>query len=294
LFVVLANAVLESLGEPFDGEAKLRRYERAKSFYRGDGWFSDGPEPKFDYYNAWAFHYTLFWIRKIDPTWDRAFIDAARRTFVASYKYFFGRHGFPVMGRSVCYRMAAPTPVIGAHVFDPDVVTPGEARRALDLTWSHFVRRGAVARGMVTQGYYGTDVRLLDSYSGPASCLWSLRSLVVAFHLDDESEFWRTGGSPLPVEIGDFCIELPVLGRRLIGTSANGDVRLVSRSSTERPEPPVERYALRDMILDVLLTRGRRPANTAAKYERREYGSLQPFCAEPRKARRRVPRWVRR
>lgn len=280
LFVVLVDTVLHSLGCPFDPAERSHRYARARSFYRGDGWFSDGPEDKFDYYNVWGFHYALDWIRRIDPRWDPTFLDTVRRDLAANFKYFFGPNGFPIMGRSVCYRLATPAALVSASLFDPQLVTPGEARRAMDLAWRYFIRNGAVARGNVTQGYFEHDPRILDSYSGPASCLWSLRSLIVAFSLPDGSDFWRGPASPLPVEKGDFVLEMPAIGWRVIGDSAKADVRIELEANAARPEPRLEPVSAKDRVLNLLLGRGRRPSNLSAKYGRHVYSSVHPFCVD--------------
>lgn len=276
LFIVLINCVLESLAAPFDEGERERRYRRVKDFYRGDGWFRDGASGKFDYYNAWGFHYPLLWIQHITPGWDKQFLDTARREFLSGYKFFFGPHGFPVLGRSICYRMAAPAPLVAAHTTDPDIVSVGEARRALDLVWRYFIQRGALRQGNVTQGYWGSDPRILDSYSGPASCLWSLRSLVAAFVNPSTSEFWRSSGEPLPVERGDFRFDLNAVGWVVEGTATSGDVRILVKGNTTYPCIEPYRYGRR--LIDILLGRGQRPSNGDAKYQRRSYSAAQPFC----------------
>src|ERR1019366_7266751 len=180
LFPVFVGALLNRLGVASDREDALRHYARFKDFYRGGGWFSDGPGQIFDYYNAWSIHYQLFWLNQVDPTWDPSFISQTRREFLETYQFFFGPRGFPIIGRSVCYRMAAPVALVFGQEYDSDIVTPGEARRALDVTWSFFIQHGGVRSGTITQGLCGPDPRILDNYSGPASCLWGLRSLIVA------------------------------------------------------------------------------------------------------------------
>src|SRR3954470_5322665 len=112
LFVVLVDAVLKNLSGVDNAAEAQQHYARLKSFYRGDGWFSDGPGEVFDYYNAWGIHYQLFWLQQIDPTLDKQFISEARHEFVNSYRYLMTPNGVPIMGRSVCYRMAAPVPLL--------------------------------------------------------------------------------------------------------------------------------------------------------------------------------------
>ena len=87
--------------------------------------------------------------------------------------------------------MAAPSPLIFGQQTDPDEVPPAEARRALDATWSYFIQRDSLKGGNVTQGYCESDPRILDNYSGPASCLWALRSLILAYSMSSDSAFKR-------------------------------------------------------------------------------------------------------
>jgi hypothetical protein len=278
LFVVLVNAVLLALDAGGDAVEMARRYARFKSFYRGEGWFSDGPHDKFDYYNAWGIHYPLGWLREIAPDFDGGFLRQAQGEFAAAFRFFFGPWGFPILGRSLCYRAAAPAPLVQVQARDPGCVSPAQARRALDLTWRHFIRFGAVQDGTMTQGYGADDPRMLDNYSGPASALWSLRSLVAAFALRPETPFWQAAAERLPVEQADFRLPLPVPGWTLIGTAATGDVVIERRSGYDDVAAVLQPYPLWRRGLDRVLRRARRPANLLAKYELRRYSAAQPFC----------------
>lgn len=60
VFPVLVNEVLASLGCESDRSLSLEHYRALRSFYLGNGWFSDGPDGEVDYYNAWGIHYALF------------------------------------------------------------------------------------------------------------------------------------------------------------------------------------------------------------------------------------------
>jgi hypothetical protein len=279
LFVVQTNAVLASLEMPYDAAALQTHYERSKSFYRGNGWFTDGElddAPGFDYYNAWGFHYQLQWLRRILPEFDSQFIDGALREFVAVYRYFIGPAGFPMMGRSTCYRMAAPVPLVFAQERHPDVVSAGQARRALDVIWRHFISRGALRRGNVTQGYFRTDARVIESYSGPASCLWSLRSLVAAFALPDNSDFWQSPPEPLPVELGDYRIEVAPPGWTIVGNQASGTVTLLTG---HKGFPPLAAMSQGEKLLGLFFEKPPRPKNIPAKYCREKYVSTSPYTA---------------
>lgn len=278
LFVVLVNAALAGLGEAHDRAEMLGRYEHFKTFYRGGGWFSDGPGDKFDYYNAWGIHYPLNWVRAMDGTFDADFLAEASRNFAASYRYFFGPCGFPVMGRSACYRMAAPAPLVQAAALGDGGITIGEARRALDHTWRWFIRHGALDHGACTQGYGKADPRILDNYSGPASPLWSLRSLTAALAQPEHSPFWQSPGEDLPVERSDFEFTMPATGWRLKGIHARRDVLLHIPNALPDAGTALRPYTWHRRLRDLVSTKPGRPDNTPAKYRRAVYGSREPFC----------------
>jgi hypothetical protein len=283
LFITKINAVLASLGVPHDTEELEQHYRRVKGFYRGDGWFRDGEAqdtPGFDYYNAWGFHYELQWLRRIAPGFDGPFIDQAFREFVSVYRYFIGPAGFPMMGRSTCYRMAAPVPLVLAQEQYGDVVSPGEARRALDVIWCHFIANGSLDRGNVTQGYFEADQRLVEAYSGPASCLWSLRSLVAAFVLPDDHAFWQLCPEPLPVEQGDYRIRVEPAGWDIVGDRRSGIVKL---ETGRTGVPPLQSISLLDRLISPFCRVPRRPDNIPAKYGRASYVSTSPYDENDRK-----------
>jgi hypothetical protein len=182
-----------------------------------------------------------------------------------------------MLGRSIGYRMAVPAPLIIGHITDPDVMAAGLARRSLDAVWSYFIRHGAVRGGNVTQGYHGPDPRILDMYSGPASCLWSLRSLVVAFCLPESSSFWQGHAGLLPVEERDYEIKINATGWIIRGRR-NGSVIEIElpRPGHEKEWPLREAGRLR-RFLEVVSGIPLRPGNHKAKYERRTYSSARPL-----------------
>lgn len=282
LFIVLIDRVLAKLGHPVADSTARAHFERIKEFHLGDGWFRDGPDGRVDYYNAWGFHYLLSWIDRIDPDWDPDFIRPVQRQFLSTYRYLIGPEGFPIMGRSVHYRMAAPAPLVLGQPLHADVVSAGEARRALECTWRHFIRRGALQVGCPTQGYHGEDLRILDNYSGPASPMWSLRSLVAAFALPEAAPFWQAAPEPLAVERGDFVVPIEGAGWVVHGDQASGVVSLEIPANSSTREGPLEPFSLRERFLSIAYDRPRRPANRAARYERRWYRSDLPFPSDGR------------
>jgi len=275
LFVTYVNLAVRALGYQDDEKEALRHYSRFRDFYKGDGWFSDGPEPRFDYYNAWGIDYQLFWIDQAAPTFDHRFIAAAIDQSAQHLQFLIGPNGIPILGRSVCYRMAVPAPLILDQRLAQATVRPGVARRALEATWRYFLRRGGAAKGRITQGYCAADSRLLDNYSGPASCLWSLRSLIAALYLAPSDAFWQSPEEPLPVERSNYTIKFQQPGWIVRGSSP--DLIVIDRPSGGGPYPLKAEGPLLQAY-DRLAKQAHRPENELAKYGGSEYRSDVPFC----------------
>ncbi|CAN5142724.1 hypothetical protein BH24PSE2_BH24PSE2_05180 [soil metagenome] len=275
LFPMIANRTLDALNVPVSAQPFARDWAAVQAAHVADGWFRDIQNGQFDYYNAWSFHYGLYWLTRIDPDVDTAFVERARREFVDFYRHLMTPQGFPVLGRSVCYRTAAPVPLVIAAIEEPELIPPGEARRALETTWRYFIERGALAEGVLTQGYCGADVRLLDGYSGPASCLWGTRSLIVALTQPDDAAFWTAEEAPLPVEESDFSIADPTLGWRVVGDREAGSVVIHRLGATANP--PLREYPLKHRLASKLLQRPVGRGNRRAKYDRATYSSADPF-----------------
>ncbi|MBN1312546.1 MAG: DUF2264 domain-containing protein [Anaerolineae bacterium] len=284
LFPVMVNEVLSSLDYPGDSVLSLEHYSRLKSFYQGNGWFSDGPDGPYDYYNAWGIHYSLFWINLISPELDPGFIDSSLNDFVCSYKYFFSTAGIPMTGRSICYRMAAPAPLIAAATKGMDSIRSGMARRALDCVWRYFVKNGAVQRGMITQGYWHEDVSLLDSYSGPGSSLWSTRSLTLAFYNPPHSDFWTAPPETLPVEQSDYSVTIPEIQWEIKGTTLTREVQIVKTNKTGVLRKKTNRSSLLPRLSTSILRLFNRTPDEYACYELRIYSSLHPFWLDEQRA----------
>lgn len=283
LFVAQVNAILKDLGERHREDEITPRLARIGDFHLGDGWFRDGADGEIDYYNAWGFHYHLLWLMRIDPALGADLAQPMRR-FAQQYIHLFGPNGFPAMGRSICYRLAATAPLVQQSANPNPPVEARQARRALDLTWRFFLANGAVRRGRITQGYCGDDPRVLQDYSGPASSLWSLRSLVAALSIPEDHPFWSETPAPLPVETSDFDVGFAACGLRAVGTRANGNVRLVMQkqsNSTHGPKQKLKAYRLIERLKDFIDGGVRRPDNDQAAYLASHYDSNEPFLDCP-------------
>jgi hypothetical protein len=58
LFATMVGLGLAAVGEPLEPEVIEAAFERVDTFYRGEGWYTDGGPPgRLDHYGPWALHF---------------------------------------------------------------------------------------------------------------------------------------------------------------------------------------------------------------------------------------------
>ncbi len=237
MFPAMSQAVRLRLGFPAPEADLRRRLEAMAAFYRGDGWYVDGPGDEFDLYNAWMFggHY-LFW----------AWIDGDRypdlrdqilqrgRSFLAGFQYFFGSNGSYVgWGRSLGSRFGALIAIALGHALGLAPGDPGLLRRLSSGNLRYYAERGLFhpTEHYLTQGVHQHNPLALESYVSPGSPNAALAGML-ALAFDAQDPFWTAPESPLPIERGDFELVLPTPGFVVSGRQATGQVLLLnSRAS---------------------------------------------------------------
>ncbi|MFZ4759142.1 MAG: DUF2264 domain-containing protein, partial [Burkholderiaceae bacterium] len=279
LIPIVVERVLVSLGEDVccDQIVMARYWREFKALSMGGGWIADGTQGA-DYYNAWAMQYLMFWIDRIDPGFDPVFIRESNRQMAGFFQHLIGPKGAPLFGRSICYRMAVPVPLLVSQALSPGVVSKGRAMRALDASWSYFVTHGATRDGGIVQGFCGPDLAVVNDYTSPASCLWSARGLVLAMLLDREHGLLEAKREPLPVEEGDFSVSQPNLKWRVDGKKATGEIVLTIEANAQADAPPAfKAYTARNAFKEWLRHKPDRPANHDALYGAKSYSTEQTF-----------------
>jgi hypothetical protein len=284
LFPIIIHKSLQGLGvgnKKYDKLIEDLYHNYKQQHYISEGWFDDPPKG-IDYYNAWAIHYTLFWLDQMDPLFDPIFIRKTHAEFLKFYRYFFSKNGFPAMGRSICYRMAAPAPILTGTILAPEEISPGFALRALDLTWRFFVEQNSLQKGTVTQGYFTPDLSLLDPYSGPGSCLWSLRSLIVAFYVDKFVSLWNSTPEKLPIEVADFSQVNSSIAWRIQGNKSTQTIELEMLKNQGNKFSKIKQYGIINQIKEFIAKRPFRPNNYEALYRRPSYSTAAPISKPPK------------
>ncbi len=229
------------------------RYERVKEFNVGDGWFRDGAKGNYDFYNAWGFYYSLYWIDQINPEFDRDYIRSNLCQFSDGFRYFFTPEGFPFFGRSACYRLAATAPLISALDVNTHYscqLSAGEVKRALKTNLEYFISHGALRNGLPTQGLFESDARLTDNYSGPASSLWSLRALNVALFCGERCGLWQAEECLLEVEKSNFSFHIPSISALVIGRSKTKEVSVIFEQEYTQDQSPLSRRLIAQEPID--------------------------------------------
>jgi hypothetical protein len=279
LFPVVISVILASLS-PQDMPQEVLQHARQvfadyEQYYLDSGWFYDPPYGV-DFYNAWGITYDLFWIHAVDPTFEPDFIVAAVEKSADLTQHLISPRGVPIMGRSICYRTAVPVPLVAASLLGSSKFPPGRAVRGLDVVWRYFIANDSLRDGALTQGYFKSDPRLLDVYSGTGSCHWGLRSLVLAFMHPAGDGFWSARPEPLPVEEADYQVELAKLGWTVQGRRASGEI-IITIPRNPADVNTIDEYSWTTRVKEIFLRAPLRPGNHEIKYESRHYSSAAPF-----------------
>jgi hypothetical protein len=241
LFPAVAQAVRLRLGFPVDVAELDRNLDQGDDFYRGDGWYVDGPANEYELYNAWMFNWHFLLWAWIDgdrrPDLRQRVLERAR-SFLAGWQYFFGANGsYAAWGRSLVYRFAAVSAFATGYLLKVAPADPGMLRRLSSGCLRYFYDRDACdPHGhFLRQGFHGDFPPAGESYISPGSPSWACHGLfALMFGADDP--FWTAVESPLPVERDDFDLALPAPGFVLRGRRATGQVILLNSRSGHAPD----------------------------------------------------------
>ncbi len=247
LFPVLPMAARLHLGYPVDVEQLDARLDQIEAFYRGDGWYIDGPHAEFELYNAWMFGWHFLWWAQIDGARRPDYCDRVlqrARSFLAGFQHFFGANGsYPAWGRSLVYRFSAVACFVTGYRLGIAPDSPGALRRLMSGNLKYFYDHDFFdpQEHFIRQGYHGDFPPASEAYISPGSPCWACHALgALAFDADDP--LWTVREEPLPVERGDYDLVLPAPGFQVSGRRDTGQVLLLNAGSGHLPENPRHNY----------------------------------------------------
>ena len=206
---LLFSATIEAALLQFTGECDFSKIkyalDRHNEWYKGDGWYGDGPSFHLDYYNSYVIQPMLVDITAVvkanadkgeeyavyGAMYDKYVKRMAR--FAAQQEMLISPEGtFPMLGRSCGYRYGAfqalaHTALLGSL---PKGVSPAQVRSALTAV----IKRQAVKavfdpEGWLTLGFCGHQPDVAENYVSTGSAY--LCCLVfLPLGLPEDAEFW--------------------------------------------------------------------------------------------------------
>ncbi|MBT2441506.1 DUF2264 domain-containing protein [Streptomyces sp. ISL-36] len=242
LFGLTVAGFLQDAGVETDRAAATidRSLDRIEQWYLGEGWYSDGDNRAFDHYNAWALHF--YPVLHAHLSGDRDLLDRygpRLRAQLDDHVHLFDANGAPLpYGRSLIYRFAAAAaPWLGA-LTGHTPLTPGATRRLGSGTLRYFLDRGATdENGLLTLGWHGPHMPIVQSYSGPGSPYWAAKGFL-GLLLPADHPAWADREEPLPAERADTVRPVAPAGLLIQSTAADGLVRLHNHGSNHVSSDP--------------------------------------------------------
>jgi hypothetical protein len=200
----------EFKGVQFDEYRVNSACRKMEEWYVGDGWFSDGPVFAFNYYSSFVFHpmYLETLQAMVDSKYNSR-LDYQKyydRELKRTQKYaiilerFISPEGtFPVVGRSIPYRMAClqPLALMGWYQTLPKDLTNGQVRAALTQVMHRMFDQSQNFNdgGYLTIGFCGSQPETADWYTNNGS-LYMTSLCFMPLGLPASHPFWTDKAEP--------------------------------------------------------------------------------------------------
>ncbi len=212
LFASTIESFLAKAGAPFDSYRVNGAVRKVEEWYVGDGWYSDGQGTfAFDYYSSYVFHAmyleTLATMRdKRAYGWNinyKNFYDRALKRcqkFAIILERFISPEGtFPVIGRSIPYRLAAmqPLSLMAWYQTLPKDLSNGQVRAALTKVMHRMwdAPGNYNEKGFLTIGFCGRQPNVADWYTNNGS-LYITSEVLLPLGLPADHDFWTCPEQP--------------------------------------------------------------------------------------------------
>jgi hypothetical protein len=209
---LLFTAVVEAAILKFEGNADMVRIQYAlhklDEWYLGDGFYSDGPHFKLDYYNSFCIHPMLLEILNVLIEKQEDLKAWRYKNFISEYDVFLQRAQtyakvqenmispegtYPAIGRSLTYRFGAFHLLSQIALYEklPKEINPSQVREALKAV----IKRQLSApdtfdeNGWLTIGFYGHQLNMAEKYISTGS-LYLCTEVFLVLGLKQENPFW--------------------------------------------------------------------------------------------------------
>ncbi|RPE08321.1 DUF2264 domain-containing protein [Chitinophaga lutea] len=200
LFGSLTEAFLLSVGEEPDAERLEKGITKMAEWYKGDGWYGDGPNLAFDYYNSFVIHPmlvdTLAVLARHQPERKKEYDLAVKRMqrYALEQERMISPEGtFPPIGRSITYRTGAFQALSQIALMEllPKGIEPAQVRSALTLVKKNmYGAKGTFGKdNWLNLGFVGHDPQIADYYTSTGSLYMATLSFL-PLGLPAGNPFW--------------------------------------------------------------------------------------------------------
>lgn len=203
---VLFSAMVECAIKEFTGEWEYEKVEyaleRHDQWYKGDGWYGDGPDLHFDYYNSLVIHpmltQVLEVVTKYVPEKKSQLKEQKKRytRYAEQLERLISPEGtYPAFGRSLAYRFGTLYALSDVAFREalPKKVTPAQVRSALTAVIRRQLSMPGTfdSNGWLTIGFAGNQPSVGERYINTGS-LYLCNAVFVVLGLPADSPFWSS------------------------------------------------------------------------------------------------------
>ena len=228
-FHLVPVPILDRNGVESNREFLTMIFGRLLNWYRGDGWFIDGGNFTFDYYNLWGFQLYNNALCYFDKDWHALYgkrVKEITAEFLKSFPYLYGRDGGPVpWGRSLTYRFASLSALGWAVLNGANTLPPGEARRIASGCLKYFWENGALSgNGLLEPGFHGPNSVVAEGYIDRGAPYWAVQGLI-CLAVPGNDPFWTEVEQPMPADGAGGRLALPGAEMVLRVSPVDGEAR---------------------------------------------------------------------
>lgn len=207
LFSATVEAFLRKAGAPSDTYRIASALRKVEEWYVGDGWYSDGKDFAFDYYNSFVLHPMYIEPLEImtnggkNKVWNMPDCDFSRavkrmQRFGMILERFISPEGtLPVFGRSITYRTGTlqPLALLAWREWLPKELPNGQVRAAMTAVIKRMFGddRNFNEKGFLTLGFNGKQPKISDWYTNNGS-LYMASLAFLPLGLPADHPFWTS------------------------------------------------------------------------------------------------------
>lgn len=201
LFPALVETFLMATDEEYDAYRIYLALKQVEEWYVGDGWYSDGPDFAFDYYNSYVIQ--PMYVECLEtlatcghdtfkPWYERALQRMQR--YAGIVERLISPEGYyPALGRSATYRTAAFQPLTMLALTEqlPSSLPYGQVRGALTKVIENMLMNDANydESGFLVLGFNGHQPEIADYYTNTGS-LYMASLIFLPLGLPASHPFW--------------------------------------------------------------------------------------------------------